>query len=102
MRVAITDAAPEVAHGEIQLIDLIGREVTLRQESRLTRYSISANCEVLLNGERVKLRMLQPRDHVRVAYRRRGESRIALSIEAATRLCQSLSGESDDLKGGIF
>jgi hypothetical protein len=102
MRVAIADAAPEVAHGEIQLIDLIDREVTLRQESRLTRYLISANCEVLLNGERVKLRMLQPRDHVRVAYRRRGESRVALSIEAAIRLAPPFPTESDDLKRGIF
>ena len=76
------------------MIDLIDREVIVRQQSEPISYLISGNCEVLLNGERVKLRMLQPRDHVRIAYRRRKEGRVALSIEALTRLGPSRCGTS--------
>lgn len=85
MRAVTTNASPEVAHGVLQRIDLIDREVTVRQEGGPVTYSVSPNCEVLLNGERVKLRMLQPRDHVRIAYRPRAEGRVALSVEASTR-----------------
>lgn len=88
-RAANTNAAPEVAQGVIQLIDLIDREVTVRQEGGAARYAVSGKCEVLLNGERVKLRMLQPRDRVRIVYRRRGEGRVALSLEVVTRLAQA-------------
>lgn len=85
MRVATTHAAPEVAHGVLQRVDLIDREVTVRQAGEPVTYSVSPDCQVLLNGERVKLRMLQPRDCVRVAFRPRAEGRVALSVEAATR-----------------
>lgn len=85
LRLAIADRAPEVAHGVVQQVDLIDRGVIVRQDSGTKKYLVSANCEVLLNGERVKLRMLQPRDQVRIAYRPRGEGCVALSVEAVTR-----------------
>jgi len=85
MRAASTETAPDVAHGVVQRINLIEREVTVRQESGSVTYSVSPGCEVLLNGERVKLRMLQPRDRVRVAFRRRTDGKTALSVEAVTR-----------------
>jgi hypothetical protein len=85
VRTATTDATPEVAYGVLQRIDLIAREVTVRQETGPVTYTAPPDCQVLLNGERVKLRMLQPRDRVRVAYHPRVEGRTALSVEAATR-----------------
>ncbi len=85
MKAPVADAAPEVAHGVLQRIDMVGREVTVRQPGGDASYAVSPRCEVLLNGERVKLRMLQPRDRVRVAHRLRAEGRTALSIEAVTR-----------------
>jgi hypothetical protein len=88
LRSATTDTAPQVAYGVLQRVDLIDREVTVRQEGGVVNYSVSPGCEVLLNGERVKLRLLQPRDHVRVAYRPRAEGRAALSVEAVTRIGQ--------------
>ena len=88
MRATTTESLPQVAHGILQRLDLIDREITVRQESGSVTYAISSNCEVLLNGERVKLRMLQPRDHVRIAYRGRSEPPAALSVEARTRTSQ--------------
>jgi len=99
-RIEIIDAPPEIAHGVIQAIDLIDREVIVRQEAGPMTYSVSGNCEVILNGERVKLRMLQPRDHVRIACRRRREGLVALSLEAVTRRAQmpSVAPNSDRRK----
>jgi hypothetical protein len=89
MSAGTTDTIPQVTRGILQRIDLIDREVTVRQENGSVTYSVSSNCEVLLNGERVKLRMLQPRDRVRIAYRPRSEHLIALSVEALTRIGKS-------------
>jgi hypothetical protein len=91
MRATTTESTPQVAHGVLQRLDVIDRKMTVRQESGVVTYAISSHCEVLLNGERVKLRMLQPRDHVRVAYRGRSEPPAALSVEAVTRTSQPLA-----------
>lgn len=82
---SMTEAALMLAHGTVQRIDLIARELTIRQECRSITYNIPPTCEVLLNGERVKLRLLQPRDQVRITHRIQADGRTALSIEAVTR-----------------
>lgn len=85
MKTTIDETSTQVADGVLQRIDLIERAVTVRQEASALTFAVSPQCEILLNGERVKLRMLQPRDRVSVTYRDRGEGRTALSVEARTR-----------------
>lgn len=85
MRAATLATLPQLAHGVLQRIDLISREVKVAQGNTSVTYSIAPDCEILLNGERIKLRMLQPRDHVRIAYRLRAQCPTALSVEALTR-----------------
>lgn len=80
-----TGAELQIAQGTLLRIDLIVRELTMRQDNRLISYNIPPTCEVLLNDERVKLRLLQPRDHLRIAYCMQEDRRTALSIEAVTR-----------------
>ena len=84
-----SDIPLKIAYGVLQRIDLIDREVTIRQENRSTTYCVTPNCEVLLNGERVKLRLLQPQDHVRIAYRSGAEGLTALSVETLARTDRS-------------
>jgi hypothetical protein len=75
----------QVADGVLQQIDLIDRQLTVRQHDSAITVAVPPNCEILLNGERVKLRLLQPRDRVRVAYALRDGVWAALSVEAKTR-----------------
>jgi hypothetical protein len=91
MSVSATDTAPEVVHGILQRIDLINREVTLRTEQSSITFSVSADCEVLLNGERVKLRLLQPRDRARISYCSQEEGWAAASVEARTRSSRNIT-----------
>jgi hypothetical protein len=80
-----TPHIPKVTEGVVREVDLIGRIVTVDGKCRSVAFAVSPGCEVLLNGERVKLRMLQPRDRVRVAYRDGGGVPAALSVEARSR-----------------
>lgn len=54
--------------GPIQQVDLSSRELTLLVGERPTHLIVSPGCAVHLNGERVKLRMLQPGDQAEVAF----------------------------------
>jgi hypothetical protein len=45
---------------------------------------VRPDCVITLRGERVKLRMLQPRDRVRVTYTERQGARVADAVEVST------------------
>ena len=86
MLVSGTHTSPLVGEGLLQHIDLVGRAVTVLLERGPLIFDVPPTCEILLNGERVKLRMLQPRDRVQITYCRRRGLLTALSLEATTRL----------------
>lgn len=54
--------------GVVRRVDPIGREVELHAEGVAINLDIPPNCVITLRGERVKLRLIQPRDRVRVKY----------------------------------
>ena len=85
VRVSETQNAPQTVEGTVQQIDLINRAVTVRQENTMMTFDVPPACVVRLNGERVKLRMLQQRDRVSVRYRAAPSGPIAQIIEARTR-----------------
>jgi hypothetical protein len=62
------DHQVELIEGTIQQIDTISREVVVYIDGAWMCFDVPADCPVLLNRERVKLRLLQPTDRVRVAY----------------------------------
>lgn len=70
--------------GAIQQIDLTNRAMTVREEKSMMAFDVPPACTVRLNGERVKLRMLQPRDHVSIRYGGTPNGLVAQSIEART------------------
>ena len=86
VRVSENQNTLQTAEGMIQQIDLINRAVTVRQEQSARTFDVPPACVVCLNGERVKLRMLQQRDRVWVRYRSAPSGLVARSIEARTRI----------------
>ena len=54
----------ERAVGTIQFVDTVSREVTVLLPSGAIVFDVPSDCLILLRGERIKLRMLQPHDEV--------------------------------------
>jgi hypothetical protein len=69
-------------HGILVRIDLISREVELISKAASHVVSVPPDCEVLLHGERVKLRMLQPGDSVKVTCLDKADSLVARALVA--------------------
>ena len=65
----------------IQRIDLVNREVAVIADGARQVVTVPSNCAVLLRGEPVKLRMLQPGDLVKVAFYSRAGEAVARTIE---------------------
>ena len=57
------------------------RELAALVEGILVTIYVPPDCNVVLRGERVKLRMVQPRDRVRVTYTELADSLVAREIE---------------------
>lgn len=73
-------------HGEIagviRQVDAVNRDMTLLAGGNHELVDIPSNCSIVLNGETVKLRLLQPGDYVRVLYLDQNNIRVAQRIEA--------------------
>jgi hypothetical protein len=68
--------------GILERVDLVNREVELVGRSTRRTLTVPPDCEVVLRGERVKLRMLQPGDRVRILYSVRPDLCEAHRLEA--------------------
>jgi hypothetical protein len=67
--------------GVVHLVDTVNRVLTVLVNGGLLTFDVPVDCEIILHGERVRFRMLQPRDRVRVTHAGRGSFRVALAIE---------------------
>ena len=56
------------ADGIIQHLDTVKRELRIVVTATAMCFDVPSDCAVILNGERVKLRLLQPTDRVTVFY----------------------------------
>jgi len=61
------------AIGVVQAVDVPGRELTVRVNGVSTIFDIAVDCAIVLRGERVKLRLVQPSDAAHVIYHRTPE-----------------------------
>jgi hypothetical protein len=85
------------AEGVIQMLDPITRELTLLAGGELKAFCVPLDCWILLNDERVKLRMLQPMDRAIVTYASSEGHLVARTIKVAWESGappQATSGES--------
>lgn len=67
--------------GVVQRVDPVGREVDVRVGDTTVSFDVRPDCAISLRGERVKLRIIQPRDRVRVAYAECRGSLAAYAVE---------------------
>ena len=49
-------------------VDIVAREITVLLSTGIAVFDVPPDCPILLHGERIKLRMVQLHDHVRIAY----------------------------------
>lgn len=68
--------------GVIRHVDIVNRDVSVFTTNDVRVFDVPASCAIRLNGERVKLRLLQPRDRVRLTYMLHNEICTAVSIDA--------------------
>lgn len=71
----------ESARGIVQEVNLIERDLAVSLPSGLAVFDVPPDCPILLHGERIKLRMIMPRDPVVVKYRRRAGLLVAETVE---------------------
>ena len=69
------------AKGIVQRVDTVQREITVLLQQGLELFDVPPDCPIFLHGERIKLRMIQPRDHVDIRFTAGDERRIATSLE---------------------
>ena len=69
--------------GRIVQVDLVQREITVSTGSHLHQIDVPPQCPVMLRGERVKLRILQPGDIVRISSIAEGARFVAARVEVA-------------------
>jgi hypothetical protein len=67
--------------GVIQQVDPVSREVVVQHDGQQISFYVPIDCKILLNDERVKLRMLQPMDQVYISFTRVHSHFVAHSIE---------------------
>lgn len=75
------DGHAECALGIVQRVDTVEREVAVLSGGRAVVFDVPSDCPVLLHGDRIKLRMVQPRDEVRVAFIRHEDRLVAALVE---------------------
>jgi hypothetical protein len=68
--VPISDrSAPTLlAKGTVCQVDTINRELALLVDHSRVIFDVPPDCTILLRGDRVRLRVVQPRDRARVSY----------------------------------
>lgn len=67
--------------GVVHRVDTVNRELTVLAGGDLVIFDVPVGCAIALHGERVRFRMVQPRDRVRVRYAWRCGLLVALAIE---------------------
>jgi hypothetical protein len=74
-----------IVEGTIRDLDTVNREVLVLVQGNTLDLDVPVSCPVFLNEECVKLRLLQPLDHVVAGFRREGDRAIAEFIEVRSQ-----------------
>lgn len=65
---------PQSITGVVQRVDLVNRELELCNASEAIVFDVPVDCLILLHGERIKFRLVQPKDQVAITFVRRPNS----------------------------
>ena len=80
MQIQNVSRLPLLADGVVRRVDPVGREMDVHVAGTSVSFDVRPDCVITLRGERIKLRLVQPRDRVRVAFRKCRGTRIADAI----------------------
>jgi hypothetical protein len=81
MQIQNASRLPLLADGVVCRVDPVGREVDVHVAGTSVSFDVRLDCVIILRDERIKLRLVQPGDRVRVAFTECWGARIADSIE---------------------
>lgn len=82
MRITHSDRSVRQTDGVIRRVDPVGRELEVNVAGTAINFDVRTDCTITLRGERVKLRLLQSRDRVRITYAEIEGVRIAGAVDA--------------------
>jgi hypothetical protein len=77
-------------NGIVQDVNLLDRDLTVSAGMEAAVFDVPPDCPVFLHGERIKLRLLQPRDIVSIAFVRCDERLVAQKVEVVPGRCLPL------------
>jgi hypothetical protein len=72
---------PQCLAGTVQSVDPLGREIVVLLPAGREVLYVPPDCPIYLRGERIKLRIAQSRDEVRVTFAREGSALVVKKLE---------------------
>lgn len=72
---------PQQVCGIVQRVDLVSREVEVRVAAETVLFDVPVDCQVVLHGERIKLRLVQSGDQVAITFFKRPNSLSARRLD---------------------
>jgi hypothetical protein len=81
MQPLVTRRTESQTDGVVQHVDTVNRELAALVGGALVTFDVPPGCPVVLRGERVKLRLVQPGDPVRVTYTGARGPLVACAVE---------------------
>lgn len=78
---AAIDRPDRIVEGTIQSVDTLGREIAVLIASGLEVFYVPPDCPTYLRGERIKLRIVQSQDEVRVTLQKHREHFVVKLLE---------------------
>ena len=69
------------ADGVVRRVDPVTRELEVLVAGAPVSFDVGPECVVTLRGERVKLRMIQPRDRVQIVYAQNSGALVATGVD---------------------
>src|SRR5688572_29169277 len=72
---------PQRTEGVVQRLDIVDRELVVLLPAGLAVFDVPSSCAILLRGESIKFRVIQPGDRVRVTFIDSQGSKIAQMLE---------------------
>jgi hypothetical protein len=74
-------ATDPAADGWVVRVDIPNRELTVLSKGHVLEFDVPPGCAIVMNGQPVRLRLLQTEDRVRVRYETGAQRGVAVRIE---------------------
>lgn len=79
-----SDLGVHVISGFVERLDLFNREIAIASDDEPISIEAPLACSIILHGQSVRLRLIQPQDRIRATFRVIGGRNVANRIEVNT------------------